>query len=160
MQHQTSTHAGNILSSYGNPCKLNPCPIVCYVLVLTKEQGKGKWALSKKNLAKALDDYLAKEGCLEDPFSKQTLRNYQPCVSTPKTPEQHKECVKQKRLSITNLAQYFYRATLEEHPIYNYDPDRVLFGSHAMERKCINSYTLDLERDDIEGHLLEQLLKK
>ena len=104
VKHQTSTHAGNILSSYGNPCKLNPCPSVCYLHVLTKEQGKGTWAFPKK-LAKALDNYLAKEGCLEDPFSKQILRNYQPCVSTPKTPEQHKECVKQKRLSITNLAQ-------------------------------------------------------
>ena len=49
-----------------------------------------------------------------------------------------------KTLSITTLAQYFYLATLEEHPINNYDPDRVLFGNHAMERKCINSYTLDL----------------
>ena len=104
VQHQTSTHAGNILSRYGNPCKLNPCPSVCYLHVLTKAQGKGTWAFPKK-LAKALDNYLAKEGCLEDPFSKQILRNYQPCVSTPKTPEQHKECVKQKRLSITNLAQ-------------------------------------------------------
>ena len=77
------------------------------------------------------------------------------------TPEQYKERVDQKKtLSITNLAQYFYPATYEEHPINNHDPDRVLFGNHAMERRCINSYTLDLERDDIEGHLLEQLLKK
>ena len=91
-------------SCVNEPCKLNPCPSVCYLHVLTKAQGKGTWAFPKK-LAKALDNYLAKEGCLEDPFSKQILRNYQPCVSTPKTPEQHKECVKQKRLSITNLAQ-------------------------------------------------------
>ena len=40
-----------------------------------------------KKLAKAFDNYLAKEGCLEHPFSKQILRNYQPCVSTPRTPE-------------------------------------------------------------------------
>ena len=39
--------------------------------------------IANKKLAKAFDDYLAKEGCLEDPFSKQILRNYQPCVSTP-----------------------------------------------------------------------------
>ena len=37
----------------------------------------------QNNLAKAFDNNLAKEGCLEDPFSKQILRNYQPCVSTP-----------------------------------------------------------------------------
>ena len=36
-----------------------------------------------KKLAKAFGNYLAKEGCLEDPFSKQILRNYQPCASTP-----------------------------------------------------------------------------
>ena len=98
--------------------------------------------IAKQNVAKALDNYLAKEGCLEDPFSKQILRNYQPCVSTPKTPEHHKERVNQKKtLSITTHAQYFYPATLEEHPINNYDPDRVLLGNHAMERICINSYT-------------------
>ena len=67
--------------------------------------------IAKKNIAKALDDYLAKGDSLEDPFSKQTLRNYQPCVSTPKTPEQHKECVNQKTLSITNFAHDFYHTT-------------------------------------------------
>ena len=56
-----------------------------------------KMGIAKKNLAKALDDYLAQEGCLEHPFSKQILRNYQPCVSTPKTPEHHKERVNQKK---------------------------------------------------------------
>ena len=65
-----------------------------------------------RNLAKALDNYLAKEGCLEDPFSKQILRNSQPCVSTPKTPEQHKECANQKKkLPISSLAHDFYPAT-------------------------------------------------
>ena len=82
-----------------------PCPSVCYLHVLTKAQRK--MGIAKKKLAKALDDYLAKGDSLEDPFSKQTLRNYQPCVSTPKTPEQHKEGVNKNRLSISNLAQYF-----------------------------------------------------
>ena len=39
--------------------------------------------IARKNIAMAFEDYLGKEGCLEDPFSKQILRNYQPCVSTP-----------------------------------------------------------------------------
>ena len=60
--------------------------------------------IAKKNLTKAFEDYLAKEGCLEDPFSKQILRNYQPCVSTPRTLEQHKDCVNENTLSISNLA--------------------------------------------------------
>ena len=65
----------------------------------------------------AFEDYLAKEGCLEDPFSKQILRNYQPCVSTPRTLEQHKECVNQQNTAISNFARDFYPAALKEHPI-------------------------------------------
>ena len=57
-------------SCVNEPSKLNPCRNVCYLYVLTKEQGKETWALPIKKLAKAFDDYLAKEGCLEDPFSK------------------------------------------------------------------------------------------
>ena len=148
MQHQTSTHDGNILSSYGNPCKLNPCPIVCYVLVLTKEQGKGKWALPKKNLAKALDDYLAKEGCLEDPFSKQILRNYQPCVSTPKTLEQHKDCVNQQNTVYHKFCPILYPATLEEHPINNNDLDRVALAQHLL----YHSKGEMLRREQSKGH--------
>ena len=53
-----------------------------------------------KNLAKALDNYLAKEGCLEDPFSKQILRTINPVYLPQTTPEQHKECINQKTLSI------------------------------------------------------------
>ena len=94
------------------PCKLNPCPIVCYVLVLTKGQGKETWALPK-NLATALDNYLAKEGCLEDPFSKQILWNYQPCVSTPKTPEQHKECVNQQNTVYHKFCPRFLSCSFE-----------------------------------------------
>ena len=69
VQHQTSTHDGNILSSYGNPCKLNPCPSVCYLHVLTKEQGKGTWALPKKN-AKAFDRLFGKGRLFGRPFFK------------------------------------------------------------------------------------------
>ena len=64
-----------------------------------------------KKLAKAFDNYLAKEGCLEDPFSKQTLRNYQPCVSTPKTPESHKERVNQKNAVYLNCCPILCPAT-------------------------------------------------
>ena len=64
-----------------------------------------------------------------------------------------------KTLSITTLAQYFYPATLEEHPMNNNDPDRVLFWKTCTGKKCINVYTLDLGWYAIEGHLLEQLLK-
>ena len=48
VQHQTSTHAGNILSSYGNPCKLDPVQVYATCMCLPKR--KGKWALPKKIL--------------------------------------------------------------------------------------------------------------
>ena len=83
-----------------------PVQLCATCLCLPKNKAK-KHGHCQKNLAKAFEDYLAKEGCLEDPFSKQILRNYQPCVSTPKTPEQHKDCVNENTLSISNLAQYF-----------------------------------------------------
>ena len=111
VQHQTSTHAGNILSSYGIPCQLDPCPSVCYLHVLTKEQGKGKWALPKKNIAKALDDYLAKGDCLEDIFSTNPQEVSTLCIY-PRTPEQPKNVPIKKRLSITTHAQYVLSCNL------------------------------------------------
>ena len=42
----------------------------------------------------------------------------------------------------------------------NHDLHRVLFGNHAMERNASTlTQNLESERDDIERHLLEQLLK-
>ena len=93
-----------------------------------------------KNLAKALDNYLAKEGCLEDPFSKQILRNYQPCVSTPTTPEQYKECVNQNAVYHISCP-HLYPATYEEHPMNNHDLDRVLLWKSCSGKKFINSHT-------------------
>ena len=142
-----------VMETHANSTPVH-CPNVCYLHVLTKGQGKEAWALPKK-LAKAVDDYLAKEGCLEDLFFKQILRNYQPCVSTPKTPEQHKECVNQKNTVYLNSCPILYPATYEEHPMNNHGPDRVLFWKSL--KKFINSYTLDLGWDDIERHLLELL---
>ena len=80
-------------------------------------------------------------------------------MSTAKLLNNTKNVSINKTLSITTLAQYFYPATLEEHPINNYDPDRVLFWKTCTGKKCINVYTLDLGWYAIEGYLLEQLLK-
>ena len=74
-----------------------------------------------KKRAKAFDNYLAKEGYLEDPFSKQILRNYQPCVSTPKLLNNTKNVSIKTTLSITTLAQYVYPATRKDHPMNNHE---------------------------------------
>ena len=75
------------------------------------------------------------------PLFKQTLRNYQRCVPTPRTPANNVSI--NKTLSITTLAQYLYPATHEEHPVNNPDLNRALFWKTCTGKKCINFYTLD-----------------
>ena len=91
------------------PTAIKTQPLSKPVLLACADQSarQRKMGIAKKNVAKALDDYLAKEGCLEDPFSKQILRNYQPCVSTPKLLNNTKNVSINKTLSISTLAQYF-----------------------------------------------------
>ena len=79
------------VNSHANSTPVQLCA-TCMCLPNNKAKENGHY----QKTAKAFDNYLVKEGCLEDPFSKQILRNYQPCVSTPKTPEQHKERVNQQ----------------------------------------------------------------
>ena len=81
--------------------------------------------IAKKNIAKALDDYLAKGDCLEDIFSTNPQEVSTLCIY-PRTPEQHKECVNQQNTVYFNSCPRFYPATWEEHPKNNYNPDRVL----------------------------------
>ena len=106
VQHQTSTHDGNILSSYGNPCKLNPCPSVCYLHVLTKEQGKGKLALPK-NLPRLLKTIWQRKAVWKTLFQNKSGGTINPVYLPQTTPEQNKEGVNKNTLSISNLAQYF-----------------------------------------------------
>ena len=115
------------------PYKLNSCPSVCYVLVLTKEQGKETRALSK-NLTKAFDDYLAKEGCLEDPFSKQILRNYQPCVSTAELLNNTKNVSIKKRCLSQLLSNMFILQLRKNIPLTTMTSIVFCFEKSAMER--------------------------
>ena len=87
---------------------LSNCVLRASASQRTRERNTG---IARKNIAMAFEDYLAKEGCLEDSFSKQILRNYQPCVSTPKLLNNTKNVSINKTLSISTLAQYFYPAT-------------------------------------------------
>ena len=85
-----------------------------------------------------------KEGCLEDLFFQQTIRNYWPCVSTPGTPEHHQEHVSQQKTVYHNSWQLFYPAILEENRINNNDLHCVLFWKSWNDwngKKCIKSST-------------------
>ena len=53
-----------------------------------------------------------------------------------------------KTLSLTTLAQYFYPATLEEHPINNNDLDRVALAQHLL----YHSKGEMLRREQSKGH--------
>ena len=125
-----------------------PVQLCATCLCLPKSKAKENGHCQKKNIAKAFEDYLAKEGCLEHPFSKQILRNYQPCVSTPKTPEQHKECVNQQNTVYFNSCPILYPATLEEHPINNHDLHRVALAQHLL----YHSKGEMLRREQSKGH--------
>ena len=89
---------------------LSNCVLRASASQRTRERNTG---IARKNIAMAFEDYLAKEGCLEDPFSKQILRNYQPCVSTPRTLEQHKECVNQQNTVYHKFCPRFLSCSFE-----------------------------------------------
>ena len=88
---------------------LSNCVLRACASQRTRQRNTG---IARKNIVKALEDYLAKEGCLEDPFSKQILRNYQPCVSTPNNPENYKERVNQKNTVYHNSSPIFLSCNL------------------------------------------------
>ena len=112
VQHQTSTHDGNILSSYGNPCKLNPCPSVCYLHVLTKEQGKGKWALPKKILPRLLKTIWQRKAVWKTLFQNKSSGTINPVYLPQTTPEQNKEGVNQKNTVYHNSSPIFLSCNL------------------------------------------------
>ena len=94
-QHQTSTHAGNILSSYGNPCKLDPCPSVCYLHVLTKGQGKETWALPEI-LPRLWTTIWQRKAVWKTSFSNKPSGTINRVYLPQTTPEAYKECVNQQ----------------------------------------------------------------
>ena len=106
------------------PCKLNPCPSVCYLYVLTKTQGKGTCALPK-NLRRLLITSWQRKDVWKTLFQNKSSGTINPVYLPHKTPEQHKECVNQQNTVYFNSCPILYPATLEEHPMNNNDLDRV-----------------------------------
>ena len=150
MQHQTSTHAGNILSSYGNPCKLDPCPCVCYLHVLTKEQGKGKWALPKKILPRLWTTIWQRKAVWKTLFQNKPSGTINPVYLPLELLNKTKKVSINKTLS--NISQLFPNmfdpAALKEHPIHNNDLHRVALAQHLL----YHSKGEMLRREQSKGH--------
>ena len=94
-------------------------------MCLTKNKAKENGHCQKN--AKAFDDYLAKEGCLEDPFQNKSSGTINPVYLPRKLLNTTKNVSIKKTLSITNLAHDFYPATYEDYPMNNNDLNRGRF---------------------------------
>jgi len=98
-------------SCVNEPSKLNPCPTVCYLHVITKEQGKEKRALSKKS-SQGFWRLFGKGRMFGRPFFKTNPEELSTlCIYPKQLLNNTKNVSINKILSITNFAQYFYPAT-------------------------------------------------
>ena len=120
--------------------KPNPSPTVCYALVLTKGRGKETWALPEI-LPRLLTTIWQRKAVWKTLFQNKPSGTFNPVYLPRKLLNNTKNVSINKTLSITTLAQYFYPATLEEHPINNNYLHRVLFWKSCSGKKRINSYT-------------------
>ena len=90
-------------SSCGNePSKLNPCPTVCYLYVITKEQGKGTLALPK-NLPRLLITSWQRKDVWKTLFQNKSSGTINPVYLPQTTPEQYKERVDQKKRCLSQI---------------------------------------------------------
>ena len=97
-------------SCVNEPSKLNPCQTVCYVHVITKEQGKGKWALPK-NLRRLLTTIWQRKAVWKTSFQTNPQELSALCIY-PETPEQHKECVNQQNTVYHKFCPIFLSCNL------------------------------------------------
>ena len=89
----------------------------CYLHVLTKEQGKGKWALPKKKLPRLLTTIWQRKDVWKTLFQNKPPGTINPVYLPRKLLNNTKKVSINKTLSITNFAHDFYPAALKEHPI-------------------------------------------
>ena len=115
--------------------------------MITKEQGKGKWALPK-NLRRLLTTIWQRKAVWKTLFQNKSSGTINPVYLPHKTPKQHKECVNQQNTVYFNSCTILYPATLEEHPINNNDIHRVTLAQHLL----YHSKGEMLRREQSKGH--------
>ena len=89
-----------------------------------------------RNLAKALDNYLAKEGYLEDLFSNKRSGTINPVYLPRKLLNNTKNVSNKKRLSISTLAQYLILQLMRNIPLTTMTFIVFCFGKRALERNA------------------------
>ena len=119
----------------------------CYLHVITKEQGKGKWALPR-NLRRLLTTIWQRKDVWKTLFPNKSSGTINPVHLPQTTPEQNKEGVNKNTLSISNLAQYFILQLLKAHPIDNNDLHRVALAQHLLYHSKVEM----LRREQSKGH--------
>ena len=87
------------------PCKLNPCPIVRYVLALTKAQGKGTLALPEI-LPKLLITSWQRKDVWKTLFQNKSSGPINLVYLPQTTPEQYKERVNQNTVNHISCPQF------------------------------------------------------
>ena len=122
----------------------NSTPVQVYATCLCWPKEKAKEHGHCQKSCQGFGQLFGKGRLLEDSFSKQILRNYQPCVSTPKTPEQHKERVNQNNTVYHNSCPRFLSCNLGGKSQEQWWP-RLCSVLEIMQWKEMHQfYTLDL----------------
>ena len=134
-QRQTSTHAGNIPSSYGNPCKLNPCPSVCYLHVLTKAQGKGTWALPEI-LPRLWTTIWQRKAVWKTLFQNKSSGTINPVYLPRKLLNNTKNVSIKKHCLSQLLPNIFILPLMRNIPLTTMTSIVFCFGNHAVERSA------------------------
>ena len=108
----------------------------CMLLACADQSARQRNMGIARNLAKALDNYLAKEDCLEDIFSTNPQEVSTLCIY-PRTPEQHKECVNQQNTVSHNSCPIFFILPLMRNiPLTTMTFIVFCFGKRAMQRNA------------------------
>ena len=102
------------------PSKLNPCRNVCYLYVLTKEQGKETRALQEKISPRLLITSWQKKDVWKTLFQNKSSGTINPVYLPRKTPEHYKERVNQQNTvnhnSCPRFLSYNLGGTSHEQP--------------------------------------------
>ena len=132
-------------SCVNEPSKLNPCPIVCYLLCAYQRARQRKHGDCQKKSCQGFWRLFGKGRMFGRPFFKTNPQELSTlCIYPRQLLNNTKNVSINKTLSVTNVTHHFYPATSEEHPMNNYDLNRTPFWKTCTGKKCIYFYTLDL----------------